>query len=110
MRRLIERGLPADRQYLSVIDGSKTLRSALGHRGVLRRTGPLQRHRVHKQRNVLERLPRESVSQSPSIMKAACKLSADNGITKLKTHAAWLKADHPDASPTLLVGPGETFW
>ncbi|MBB4514566.1 hypothetical protein [Paraburkholderia fungorum] len=42
-------------------------------------------------------------------MKAACKLSADNGITKLKTHAAWLKADHPDASPTLLEGLGETF-
>ncbi len=42
-------------------------------------------------------------------MKAAYKLSTDDGIAKLKTHAAWLKADYPDASAALLEGLEETF-
>jgi putative transposase len=107
LRGLIERGLPADREYLFVIDGSKALRSAIEE--FFGERAHVQRCRVHKQRNVLERLPKESVSQTAAIMKAAYKLPADDGIAKLKTHAAWLKADHPDASAALLEGLEETF-
>ena len=64
---------------------------------------------MHKQRNVLERLPKECVSQTAAIMKAAYKLPAKEGMAKLKTHAAWLKADYPDASAALLEGLEETF-
>ncbi|MBB4514567.1 hypothetical protein GGD68_003341 [Paraburkholderia fungorum] len=45
MRRLIERGLPADRQYLSVIDGSKALRSAIEE--FFGERAHVQRHRMH---------------------------------------------------------------
>jgi putative transposase len=39
-------------------------------------------------------------------MKAAYKLPAKEGMVKLKTHAAWLKTEHPDASAALLLRPG----
>ncbi|KAF1049947.1 MAG: hypothetical protein GAK41_01655 [Burkholderia gladioli] len=42
-------------------------------------------------------------------MRAAYKLPADDGIARLKTQAAWLKADHHDAAASLLEGLEETF-
>jgi len=107
LRGLIERGLSTEHEYLFVIDGSKALRSAIEE--LFGERAHVQRCRVHKQRNVLERLPKECVSQTAAIMKAAYKLPAKEGMAKLKTHAAWLKADYPDASAALLEGLEETF-
>jgi putative transposase len=107
LRGLIERGLSTEHEYLFVIDGSKALRSAIEE--FFGERAHVQRCRVHKQRNVLERLPKECVSQTVAIMKAAYKLPAKEGMAKLKTHAAWLKADYPDASAALLEGLEETF-
>lgn len=56
LHSLIDRGLDPDRPRLFVIDGSKALRKA-----VLELFGPdtpIQRCRIHKLRNVVERLPK----------------------------------------------------
>ena len=47
-----ERGLDPERPLLFVIDGSKALRKAI--REVFGASAPVQRCRVHKQRNILE--------------------------------------------------------
>ncbi|MEX3583488.1 MAG: IS256 family transposase, partial [Burkholderia sp.] len=44
-----------------------------------------------------------------SVMRAAYKLPADDGLVRLKAQAAWLKIDHPDATASLLEGLKETF-
>ena len=46
---------------------------------------------------------------SAALPHSIYKLPAKEGIAKLKTHAAWLKADYPDASAALLEGLEETF-
>ncbi len=107
LRGLIDRGLSTGLEYLFVIDGSKALRSAIEE--LFGERAHVQRCRTHKLRNVLERLPKECISQTAAIMKAACKLPARDGMAKLKTHAAWLQSDHPDASASLLEGLAQTF-
>ncbi len=107
LRGLIDRGLSTDLEYLFVIDGSKALRSAIEE--LFGERAHVQRCRTHKLRNVLERLPKECISQTAAIMKAAYKLPARDGMAKLKTHAAWLQSNHPDASASLLEGLEETF-
>ena len=57
LRDLVNRGLPTDRNYLFVLDGSKAL-----HKGVYSTFGEkavLQRCQFHKEQNVLSYLPRE---------------------------------------------------
>jgi len=65
LRDLVERGLPADRPLLFVIDGSAALRKAL--RESLGDLAVVQRCQVHKLRNVLEHLPE---AMRPRIRKA----------------------------------------
>lgn len=69
----------------------------------------MQRCRTHKVRNVIERLPREVASQVAAVMKAAYKLPAEKGLARIKTQAAWLAKDYPDAAASLLEGLEETF-
>ncbi|MEX3583214.1 MAG: transposase, partial [Burkholderia sp.] len=107
LNSLIERGLATDRDYLFVIDGSKALRSAI--EAVFGERAHVQRCRTHKIRNVTERLPKQTRQQVASVMRAAYKLPADDGLVRLKTQAAWLKIDHPDATASLLEGLEETF-
>jgi putative transposase len=104
---LIERGLPTGREYLFVIDGSKALRAAI--EAVFGKRAHVQRCRTHKMRNVTDRLPKEVVSQVSAVMKAAYKLPEKEGLAKLKTQAAWLKTEYPDAAASLLEGLEETF-
>jgi transposase-like protein len=96
LRGLTERGLSIEREYLFVIDGSKALRSAIN--AIFGERAHVQRCRTHKVRNVIERLPREVASQVAAVMKAAYKLPEKEGLAKLKTQAAWLKTQYPDAS------------
>jgi putative transposase len=107
LRGLTERGLSTEREYLFVIDGSKALRSAI--EAIFGERAHVQRCRTHKVRNVIERLPREVASQVAAVMKAAYKLPEKDGLAKLKTQAAWLKTQYPDASASLLEGLEETF-
>ena len=54
---LIERGLPPDKKYLFVIDGSKAIKKAITDRfGV---SALIQRCRIHKERNIRGYLPKK---------------------------------------------------
>jgi transposase-like protein len=104
---LVERGVGPERVRLFVIDGSKALRAAIDE--IFGEQARVQRCRIHKLRNVTERLPKAIAAQVRSVMHAAYKLSEKDGIAKLKQQASWLKTDYPDAAASLLEGLEETF-
>lgn len=104
---LVERGVRVDVPYLFVIDGSKALRSAIDR--VFGEEQAVQRCRLHKVRNVVDQVPKELKPQVRSAMKAAYKLSAREGMDRLKQQARWLEVEHPDAAASLLEGLEETF-
>lgn len=81
---LIERGLPTDRKYLIVLDGSKALRKAVCD--VFGEDGMVQRCIQHKERNVLSYLPPEYHARARQRLRAAW------GLTNYKkAHNALLK-------------------
>ena len=92
---------------LWVIDGSKALRSGIEQ--FCGEAAHVQRCRIHKIRNVTERLPKARAAQTRWVMTQALKGEADAGIQKLQTHAKHLKAQHPDAAASLLEGLAELF-
>lgn len=105
---LVERGIPADRAILIVIDGGRGLRSAI--REVFGEYAVVQRCQVHKKRNVLDHLPehvrdnvRSAMSQAyaSSDMKTARKL--------LEGLAKSLEEKHPGAASSLREGLEETL-
>lgn len=104
---LVERGVKPDRRRLFVIDGSKALRSAITQ--VFGTQMPVQRCRAHKVRNVVEHLPEEMKNQVKAVMRAAYKLSYQEGIARLKKQAEWLETEYPSAAASLLEGLEETF-
>jgi transposase-like protein len=104
---LAERGVDLNVARLWVIDGSKALRSAIEQ--LCGEAAHVQRCRIHKIRNVTERLPKAKAAQTRWLMNQALKGDADAGIQKLKTHAKHLKAEHPDAAASLLEGLEELF-
>lgn len=104
---LVERGVDPSRRRLFVIDGSKALRKAIDR--VFGTDNPVQRCRNHKIENVVGHLPEEFRDQVKSVMKAAYKLDADEGIGKLKQQARWLETEYPSAAASLLEGLDETF-
>ena len=103
----VDRGLPVDVDSRFVIDGGKALRSAIDE--VFGAHAHVQRCRTHKLRNVLERLPKEIKAQTKSVMNAAYKLDAKQGMQKIRQQAKWLQAEHADAAASLLEGLEETF-
>jgi len=104
---LVERGVTPDRRRLFVIDGSKALRSAID--AVYGTHNPVQRCRSHKVRNVMGHLPDELKDSVKAVMKAAYRLDAKDGMTRLKKQADWLGAEYPSAAKSLLEGLEETF-
>jgi transposase-like protein len=104
---LIDRGIDPQDSYLFVIDGAKALRAAID--ALFGDRAQVQRCRTHKVRNVTERLPKELARQVKSVMHAAYKLPAKEGVAKLKQQAKWLHAEHADAAASLLEGLEETF-
>lgn len=107
LQNLVERGLDPERERLFVIDGSKALRSAI--QAVFGAQVPVQRCRQHKLQNVVERLPREQQEQTRSLIRAAWKLDAKDGMMRLRKLAEWLREDYPDAAGSLLEGMEECF-
>jgi putative transposase len=107
LQNLVERGLNPELERLFVIDGSKALRSAIN--AVFGTKAPVQRCRQHKLRNVVERLPREQQAQTRSLIRAAWKLEAKEGMARLRKLAEWLREDYPDAASSLLEGMEECF-
>ena len=104
---LTERGVDLNVPRLWVIDGSKALRSAIDQ--LCGQAAHVQRCRIHKIRNLTERLPKAKAAQTRWVMTQALKGDADAGIHKLKAHAKHLKAQHPDAAASLLEGLEELF-
>ena len=104
---LAERGVDLNLPRLWVIDGSKALHSAIDQ--MCGAAAQVQRCRIHKIRNVTERLPKAKAAQTRWVMVQALKGDADAGKKKLKAHATHLKAQYPDAAASLLEGLDEMF-
>lgn len=104
---LIERGLSTERTLLFVIDGAKALRNAIG--AIFGPHHPVQRCRIHKIRNVLDRLPRRLRPDMAAAMRAAYRLSVVEGEHRLRHLASSLECSHPAAARSLLEGLDEIF-
>jgi putative transposase len=105
---LRDRGLPMNRKYLFVIDGSKALRAGIEE--VFGADQPVQRCRNHKMRNVLDELPREQQPQVVNLMRAAWKITdADEGMKRLEGLARFLEHDYESAARSLREGMAEMF-
>ena len=101
------RGVDLNISRLWVIDGSKALRSGIEQ--LCGKDAKVQRCRIHKIRNVSERLPKERAEQVRWLMKQAFKLDAPKGKQRLRELAKDLKAQHPDAAASVLEGIDEMF-
>ena len=107
LESLAERGIDMNVDRLWMIDGSKALRAAIDQKcGDAAR---VQRCRIHKIRNVTERLPKEKAAPTRWVMVQALKGDAKAGIETLKSQARHLKAQYPDAAASLLEGLEELF-
>jgi len=104
---IVARGVDPKRKMLFVIDGSKALRAAIN--AVFGQEQPVQRCRAHKLRNVLDYLPKDDKAQVKSLLRAAWKLAADQGIARIKKLAAWLDEKYPQAAASLMEGLDECF-
>jgi transposase-like protein len=108
LTHLREHGLPADRQYLFVIDGAKALRAGIEE--VFGGNQPVQRCRNHKTRNVLDELPKEQHGQALNLMRAAWKVkTAEEGEKRIEQLARFLERDHESAARSLREGLKEMF-
>ena len=104
---LARRGVDLNVPRLWVIDGSKALRSGIEQ--LCGKDAKVQRCRIHKIRNVTERLPKDRAEQVRWLMKQAFKLDAAKGKQRLKELAKDLRAQHPDAAGSVLEGLDEMF-
>ena len=104
---LRDRGVDLNTPRLWVIDGSKALRSAIEQ--LCGSSAKVQRCRLHKLRNVTERLPKDQAEQARWIMTQAFKLEAPRGKQKLKNLAKQRQAKHPDAAASVLEGLDAMF-
>lgn len=104
---LVARGIDPKLRRLFVIDGSKALRKAID--AVFGSYNPVQRCRKHKIANVMDHLPKEMRDQAKSVMKAAYRLDADEGIKRLQQQAKQLEILYPSAAASLREGLAETF-
>jgi transposase-like protein len=108
LAELAERGLPADRHLLFVIDGAKALRKAVDE--VFGSRAQVQRCQAHKKRNVLDHLPdpkRPAVGAALSQAYAAD--SHELALHQLHKLAQSLAKDHPGAAASLREGLEETL-
>lgn len=105
---LVDRGVPADRSILVVLDGGKGLRKAT--RQVFGRRAVIQRCQVHKMRNVLEHLPER---MRPSVKRAIQGAYKTGDFEKAKgmllALARKLEVDHPGAAASLREGLDEAL-
>ena len=105
---LRDRGLPTDRKYLFIIDGSKALRAGIEE--VFGSEQEVQRCRNHKLENVMGELPKEHQEQTRRLMRAAFKLSnAEEGEKRLEQIARQLEYDYASAARSLREGMKEMF-
>jgi transposase-like protein len=107
LESLVERGVKPGVKRLFVIDGSKALRKAID--AVYGSDNPVQRCRLHKERNVLDHLPEEQKGYAQLTMRAAFRLDAGTGMKRLQDLAANYEKSYPSAAASLLEGLSEMF-
>lgn len=107
LESMVERGITQGRKRLFVIDGSKALRAGID--SVYGEGNPVQRCRIHKIRNVTGYLPKDMGEYTIVSMKAAFKLPADEGISRLKSLAESLSKQYPNAAASMREGLEEMF-
>jgi len=108
LRELIDRGLPAERARLFVIDGGKGIRKAI--RAVFGQWAPIQRCQVHKRRNVREHLPERRRPWVRAAMNRAWAGSdAAAARRSLLRLADRLEEESPGAAGALREGLEETL-
>jgi transposase-like protein len=108
LESLVARGVDPAQKHLFVIDGSKALRAAIDR--VFGQSSPVQRCRLHKVKNVCDKLPEALKDQVKATLRAAYRLDAKEGLARLKKQAEWLDGlGHPAAARSLLEGLEETF-
>lgn len=104
---LVARGVKSDRRRLFVIDGSKALRQAID--SVYGADTPVQRCRLHKERNLAGYLPKAELKKVLQTMKRAWQLPTEEGKAKLEREAHRLEKEHPSAASSLREGLAEMF-
>jgi putative transposase len=105
---IVDRGLPADRTLVFVIDGAKALRKAI--RDVFGSLAKVQRCPVHKRRNVLDRLPKSDQAGVKRALDDAWNAkSAKLAKRQLERLARSLESKHPGAAASLREGLDETL-
>lgn len=108
LAQLIERGLPADRALLFIIDGAKALRKAI--RDTYGALALIQRCQVHKRRNVRQHVPPRQQARVARVMEQAYSLrDAAAAERLLEQLARSLEDDHPGAAAALREGLAETL-
>ena len=104
---LVERGVKPGVKRLFVIDGSKALRAGID--AVYGTDNPVQRCRLHKERNVLDHLPDDQKDYARLTMRAAFTLEAAKGEKRLETLAKQYDKEYPGAAGSLREGMAEMF-
>ena len=107
LESLVQRGVDPSRRCLFVIDGSKALRAAVER--VFGAQSPVQRCRLHKERNVCEKLPERVAEDVQCAMRAAYKLPYESALKRLSKQAEWLQRRHPKAAASPREGLEETL-
>ena len=104
----MERGLDPNRPMLFVIDGSKALRKAICE--VFGASAPVQRCRVHKQRNIVEHLPKNKQQQAIWRLRTAWeKSNPREAEAELREIVGWLENISPSAARSLEEALQETL-
>jgi len=105
---LIDRGLPADRAMLFVIDGARALRKAIAD--TYGELGVVQRCQEHKRRNILDHLPdhlHDHVERA--LTQAWTARSVKVAKRLLEQMASALEREHPGAAESVREGLEETL-
>ena len=105
---LIERGLDPSHRILVVLDGAKALRKAVEN--IFGDNALVQRCRVHKQRNIVEHLPKDKQKQAIWKLRGAwAKNDPDQALKELRSVGRWLDEISPSAARSLEEGLEETL-
>jgi len=104
---LVERGVKPGVKRLFVIDGSLALRAGID--AVFGSDNPIQRCRLHKERNVLDYLPDEQKEYARLSLRAAFSLEAAKGEKRLLDLADQYEKSYPSAAGSIREGLSEMF-
>ena len=108
LRDLVRRGVDPEKKYLVVLDGSKGLHKAV--RQVFGEQAEIQRCTTHKQRNVIDHLPKEHHRTVRMRLRSAWNMKDyEDAKSELLRLVRYLKDLNPSAARSLEEGLEETL-